>query len=253
MIVLVSSSAPERSALAALCQARRWLSIPCESIQDLNRCLRRNAPRVALLRQRLPDGTAADAMAALRASAHGLETRCIVLLSADTSSANEARLIEFGADCTFRDPIRPEVLLAYLDRWAAKTPERTAPVAPIAASTGKLLLAGASLDPLRCSLKRGFTSVRITPRETELAEMLARSAGEVVTYDMLYAEILGRRFAGNTTNLRVLLGKLTASVRRLDLDLAACIEVIPKVGYRVLRRQPARAKPGAAPRLGRAA
>lgn len=251
MIVLVSSSAPERAALAALCHARRRLSFPCASVQDLTRFLRRNAPRVALVRQRLADGSAADAMAALRATPHGHETRCIVLLSADTSSANEARLIELGADCTFRDPIRPEVLLAFLDRWATRAPARSGGAA--APAPGKLMLAGAALDPLRRTLKRGTSVVTITPRETELAEMLARSAGEVVTYEMLYADILGRPFDGNTTNLRVLLGKLTASLRRLDLDLTASVEVIAKVGYRVQRRQPARPKTIPAGRLVRAA
>lgn len=250
MIVLVSNSAPERSALAALCQARRWLSSPCGSIRDLNRFLRRNAPRVALLRQGLPDGGVAEAMTALRASPHGHGTRCIALLSADTSSADEARLIQLGAACTFRDPIRPEVLLAYLERWAAKAPERPAPPFP---AVRPLVLAGATLDPLRRTLKRGAAVVTLTPRETELAEIMARSAGEVVTYDMLYAEILGRPFQGNTTNLRVLLGKLTASLRRLDLDLTATVEVISKVGYRLRRRQPARPRPNPAALLTHAA
>ncbi len=230
MIVLVSSSAPERAALAALCQARRWLCASCESVHDLTRFLRRNSPRVALLRHRLADGTAADAMAALSATAHGQDARRLVLLPADTSSAQEARLIDLGADCTLRDPIRPEVLLAYLDRWTARP----------------------ALDPLHRTLTRGSARVTITPREVELAEILARSTGDVVTYERLYAEILSRPFDGDTTNLRVLLGKLTASLRRLDLDLTRSVEVISKVGYRVHRRSP-RQVPVAAAKLGRAA
>jgi len=250
MIVLVSSSAPERAALAALCQARRWLCASCESVHDLTRFLRRNSPRVALLRHRLADGTAADAMATLSATAHGQDARRLVLLPADTSSAQEARLIDLGADCTLRDPIRPEVLLAYLDRWTAR-PALDRPVSPRAADR-KLLLAGAALDPLRRTLTRGSARVTITPREVELAEILARSTGDVVTYERLYAEILSRPFDGDTTNLRVLLGKLTASLRRLDLDLTRSVEVISKVGYRVHRRSP-RQVPVAAAKLGRAA
>ncbi len=251
MIVLVSSSAPERSALAALCQARRWHCSTCESVQDLSRYLRRNAPRVALVRQRLVDGSAADVMTTLRESTHGRDARCIVLVAADTSSANEARLLDLGADCTLRDPIRPEVLLAYLDRWTAR-PTGQSPRPAAAPPARKLVLAGAALDPLRRTLRRAGATVAITQREVELAEILARSTGEVVTYDMLYAESLRRPFEGNTTNLRVLLGKLTASLRRLDIDLTCYVEVISKMGYRVHRRSP-RPKPAAATRLGRAA
>ncbi len=251
MIVLVSSSAPERSALAALCAARGWLCSSCASVHDLTRFLRRNAPRVALLRQRVDDGSADDAIAALRAHRHGQGARCLVLLPADTSSAHEARLIDLGADCSLRDPIRPEVLLAYLSRWTAG-PARPAAAGGSAAGR-RLALAGATLDPLRRTLRRGSALVTITPREAELAEILARSAGEVVTYDMLYAEILGRPFNGETTNLRVLLGKLAASLRRLDLDLTRGVEVIAKVGYRVHRRSPRRSAGVAPAKLGRAA
>ncbi len=250
MIVLVSSSAPERSALAALCQARGWLCSSCASVAELSRFLRRNAPRVAVVRQRPGDRTAADTIAALRAHAHGQDARLITLLSADTSSANEARLITLGADCTLRDPIRPEVLLAFLDRWATRSAQ---PAPSVAGGSGRrpLLLAGATLDPLRRTLKRGSTTVTITPREVELAEILARSSGEVVTYEMLYAEILQRPFDGETTNLRVLLGKLNASLRSVGLDPTRCVEVIAKVGYRLHRRPPRRSPAGS--NLNRAA
>ena len=45
----------------------------------------------------------------------------------------------------------------------------------------------------------------------------------------------GRRFRGDTSNLRVLLGKLTASAVSLGISLQKWVEVIPKLGYRYRR------------------
>jgi hypothetical protein len=49
---------------------------------------------------------------------------------------------------------------------------------------------------------------------------------------MLYSEILGRRFAGETSNMRVLLGKLGKTTAKVGLDVRQWVEVIPKLGYR---------------------
>ena len=75
-------------------------------------------------------------------------------------------------------------------------------------------------------------TVALTPREVELAEVLARSGVGIVTYDTLYSEILGRRFHGDTSNMRVLLGKLRISSRAVGIAFDRWIEVIPKLGYR---------------------
>jgi DNA-binding winged helix-turn-helix (wHTH) protein len=74
--------------------------------------------------------------------------------------------------------------------------------------------------------------VSLTPREVLLVEVLAGSKGQIVTYETLYSEVLGRRFRGDTSNMRVLLGKLGSSIRPLGLTLQHHVDVIPKTGYR---------------------
>lgn len=74
-------------------------------------------------------------------------------------------------------------------------------------------------------------SIHVAPQEIGLLQLLSRSVGKVLPYPVLYAEIFNQRFAGNTANSRVLLGKVTASFRRLGINLRSFIEVIPKSGF----------------------
>jgi DNA-binding winged helix-turn-helix (wHTH) protein len=75
----------------------------------------------------------------------------------------------------------------------------------------------------------------ITPREALLLELLIRAEPEVVSYETLYNEILGRKFRGDTSNMRVLLAKLSISARAVGITLRSHINVIPKTGYRYRR------------------
>ena len=103
---------------------------------------------------------------------------------------------------------------------------------PAARSPVRLAFAGGELRPDDRTLRRGRRTLSLTPREAGLAEALAARPGEVVSYETLYGEILGRRFRGETSNLRVLLGKLAATCRRGGIALRGWVEVIPKAGYR---------------------
>jgi DNA-binding winged helix-turn-helix (wHTH) protein len=81
-------------------------------------------------------------------------------------------------------------------------------------------------------LQSGKATVALTPREALLMELLVQTQGEVISYDTLYSDLLGRRFRGDTSNMRVLLAKLSCSARKVGLSLRNCIDVIPKTGYR---------------------
>ncbi|MEO7799826.1 MAG: hypothetical protein ABIY47_19100 [Opitutaceae bacterium] len=159
-------------------------------------------------------------------------TKLVVLVAAGSPSALEARQIVLGADLVQRDPVRMEVLVAYLQKFLTASKR----IPSIKSSSQPLLtpfgFAGARIDPVDRQLARGDLVARLAPREVELSELLAHAVDQVVTYDTLYNDILGRRFLGDTSNLRVLLGKLGASARRVGIDLPLWVEVIPKLGYR---------------------
>lgn len=225
MILLVDSAEREGSVLAELCAGRGWVTGACATVAEARRRIPRLRPRVAVIRRTLRDGLAEEVLAALA------DARCrrLVLVPAGTSGAVEARLVALGADCVLREPVRIEVLLAYLERFR-REPGTTPPPRPT-----RLAFAGGQLDPADRTLRRGARATTLAPRQAQLAELLARSPGEVVAYEALYAEILGRPFRGDTGNLRVLLGKLCAAAARAGVDARAWIEVIPKSGYRLRR------------------
>ncbi|MFM9090780.1 MAG: winged helix-turn-helix domain-containing protein [Verrucomicrobiota bacterium] len=230
MILLIDSAEREGSVLAELCAGRGWVTEACATVAAARRRIPRLRPRVAVIRRTLRDGLAEEVLAALA------DARCrrLVLVPAGTSGVVEARLVALGADCVLREPLRIEVLLAYLERFRGE-PGPAARPAP-----ARLAFAGGRLDPADRTLRRGARRTTLAPREAQLAELLARAPAEVVAYEVLYAEILGRPFRGDTGNLRVLLGKLCAAAARAGVDARAWIEVIPKSGYR-LRRAAARA------------
>src|SRR5207248_2324593 len=101
-----------------------------------------------------------------------------------------------------------------------------------ATSQRTLDFAGAAVDPIERTASGGARRVPLTPREVQLIELLVDAAGEVVSYETLYHEILGRKFVGDTSNMRVLLGKLDLSFRAMDISIRRYIDVIPKTGYR---------------------
>ena len=81
-------------------------------------------------------------------------------------------------------------------------------------------------------MRRDDRTARLTPREVELVECLVATEGEIATYETLFSEILNRPFQGDTSNMRVLLGKLTDSAAGIGLAVRDWVDVIPKLGYR---------------------
>lgn len=160
---------------------------------------------------------------------HGLlpATKVVVLAAADFSPKQEARQLSLGADCVLRDPLRTEVLVEYVAKFL-RTPIA---VAARGIDPRSFPLARATVRLHQQQIQCGAKVVHISPKECELARLLAESAGKVLTYDLLYSELFGRVFSGDSANLRVLLGKLASSYRKLGIDLRAMIRVTPKSGY----------------------
>lgn len=231
MITIVSSSPAERSAFVALCESRGWPHLACDSVRAFRAFLGHTEPSVVLMRNRLDDGYSDDVLAALKTAGMLPATRTIVLIAAGTPASQEARQVALGADCVHRDPARIDVLMEYLARY------RTSPGSGRGESTRRsasvtFAFAGATIDRSDRKAEHKGKAIRLTPRELSLAELLAERHDEVISYHAIYAELLGRQFAGDTSNMRVLLRKLGQSMRTIGVDVREWVEVIPKSGYR---------------------
>lgn len=228
MLTIISSVARERAAFAALSDARRWGYSECDSIRAFKRLLQHTRPGIVLVRQKLSDGYSDDVIALLKDNGASA-TKIVVLLPAGSPSALEARQIALGAHCVQRDPVRTDVLVEYLNQYRVHS-KHTAKASPAAAPT--FAFAGATIHFVDRKIESNGKSASLTPRELQLAGLLGESAGAVLSYETLYSEILSQKFRGDTSNLRVLLGKLDVSARRAGIALRSWVEVIPKLGYR---------------------
>jgi DNA-binding response OmpR family regulator len=225
MILIVSSSSLERLAFSALCESRNWSTYLCSSLAEFLRRRRKLQTRVVIVRNKLSDGYSDDILKVVRTS-DASNTKIIVLIDASTSSALEARQIALGADLVYRDPIRTDVLSAYLERYATDSrPIRTT-------SASAFEFAGATVQPLELKVQyRGRLAV-LTQRQLALIEYLVFSPNTIIEYESLYSDILQRKFSGDTSNMRVLLNKLSHTLSLVGLDLRTHLTVVPKVGYR---------------------
>lgn len=178
----------------------------------------------------MDDGFSDDILAVINTMATAPAPRTIVLLDADASAALEVRQLALGADCVLRYPVRSDVLVAYITKYYSAS--LTRPVPAIRTDATRVTFCGAVLAPLERTLQLSDERVSLTPREVTLIELLAQAPGSLVTYERLYSEVLERKFRGDTSNMRVLLGKLGNSCHALRIQLRHYVKVVPKAGYR---------------------
>jgi DNA-binding response OmpR family regulator len=231
VIAIVSTNPRERVAFAALCGSQGWPTGEFDSVRGLELFLRQIAPKVVITRRRLSDGFSDDVIAALAAKPALAGCKVIALLERGASATEEARQISIGVDSIHRDPVRSDVLIAYLAKY------HNAPAAPVrdgltGIASHNFSFAGASVDTIKRRLTYRGKNRRVSPRQIQLMELLVEFEGEVVTYTTLYSEILSRRFSGETSNFRVLLQQLAITFQLLGISLRRFVEVIPKAGYR---------------------
>lgn len=227
MIAIVCSELPQRAALEALCTTRGWEVAGCDGIRSLTRVVASRCPRVVVTRDKLSDGYSDDVIAFLRSRCPG-KAKVLVLVPAAAAATDEARQIALGAEYVLRDPVRSGVLVEYLGRYYSRECEPSS----AADNHQPIPFAGALLDVAERTLKRGGQKVPLTPREVALARCLAASPHMIISYERLYDQILGRPFRGDTSNMRVLLGKLCSHAKLVGISLRGQIEVLAKFGYR---------------------
>ena len=228
MILFVCNSNREAAALTTVCDHRAWAAYSCTTIREFTSLAEKIRPSAIVVRHRLIDGYSDDIFAALRETPLKQRPKVIVLMSADRTAQTEARQIALGADCALHDPVRMEVLLEYLAKY--RLPTET-PAKHSAGIRTSFSIAGVEVYPDEHRIARGKQSHHIAPQEVALLRILSMAANEVVPYPVLYGELFGRRFDGDTSNCRVLLCKVLASFQLLGVRLKPFIQVIPKSCY----------------------
>ena len=180
----------------------------------------RHPPDLVLLDLGLPDLEGVEVIEGLR----GWTQAPIIVLSGRADSTDKVEALDAGADDYVTKPFGMEELLARM-RAALR---RAAP----AADEPVVQLGGLVIDlAAKTVTADGDGTVRLTPTEWHLLEVLLRNPGKLLTQRQLLTDVWGPGYADASGNLRLYMAQLR---RKLEPDPARPRWLLtePGMGYR---------------------
>ncbi|WP_327739092.1 response regulator [Streptomyces nojiriensis] len=221
-VLVVEDDARLVRALKINLEARKF---EVETASDGHTALRLAAarkPGVILLDLGLPDMDGVDVIKEVR-EASGVP---ILVLSARHTSEEKVRALDAGADDYVTKPFSMDELLARL-RAAVRRREVPAPADEIATVTTDNF----TVDLVAKKVRRNDRSVRLTPTEWHLLEILITNPGRLISQRKLLLDVWGPTYSDNTNYLRVYMAQLR---RKLEADPSHPRYLItePGMGYR---------------------
>ncbi|PWK65155.1 two-component system KDP operon response regulator KdpE [Streptomyces sp. CG 926] len=181
-------------------------------------------PDVIVLDLGLPDMDGVDVIKSVR----GWSRVPILVLSARHTSEDKIRALDAGADDYVTKPFSMDELLARL-RAAARRQE---PAGSSQADEVSVVTTDEfTVDLVAKKVYRGERTVRLTPTEWHLLEILITHPGRLITQSRLLLEVWGPTYGENTNYLRVYMAQLR---RKLEPDPSHPRYLItePGMGYR---------------------
>lgn len=148
----------------------------------------------------------------------------IIVLSVKGEERTKVEALDAGADDYVTKPVGMEELLARVRRNLARV-RSSGDLSQKKIEIGDFVI---DADAFRVTLKN--REIRLTPKEFELLQYLARHAGRVVTHRALLFAIWGPNSLEQPEHLRVLVGQLRKKIETEDTPHHIITE--PWVGYR---------------------
>lgn len=142
----------------------------------------------------------------------------IVVLSARHGSDDKIQALDAGADDYVTKPFGMDELLARLRAALRRGTSADVPVVETEEFT---------VDLAAKRVTRSGETVRLTPTEWKILELLARNRGALVTHDELLTQVWGPAYLGETSYLRVYLAQLR---RKLESDPANPRHLLTETG-----------------------
>jgi len=220
-ILLVDDEVPIQRAVAPLLRSRGYDVDVAATGDDALKSVRTHPPDLIVLDLGLPDIEGTEVCRRIRAES----AIPIVVLSARGAEADKVTALDLGADDYVTKPFGPEELLARIRvalRRIFSTDE---------APSGRLERGDLIIDYDRHRVVRGDEEIRLTPKEFDLLELLARNAGRVLTHRAILKAIWGPNSVNQPEHLWVLVAQLR---KKLEPDPAHPRYLLsePWVGYR---------------------
>ncbi len=181
-------------------------------------------PDLVILDLGLPDMDGVDVIAGLR----GWTDAPIIVLSGRADSSDKVEALDMGADDYVTKPFGMDELLA---RMRAAVRRSTTEISEPQIKFGELLVDLAAKRVTRTSGAGDSASIRLTPTEWHLLEVLLRHPGKLMSQRQLLQEVWGPGYADASGNLRLYMAQLR---RKLEPDPARPRWLLtePGMGYR---------------------
>ena len=167
----------------------------------------------------LPELSGYRIIEALRAAENWVP---ILMLTAKDGEYDEADALDLGADDYLTKPFSFVVLLARIRALL----RRGVKPRPAALTVNDLVL-----DPAAHTVRRGDTTVELTPREFSLLEFLMRRAGDAVSKADILHHVWDANYDGDANVVEVYVGYLR---RKIDVPFARqTLQTVRGAGYRL--------------------
>jgi two-component system KDP operon response regulator KdpE len=153
-------------------------------------------PDVVLLDLGLPDIDGVDVLRGLR----GWTTVPVIVLSARDRGSAKVEALDAGADDYVTKPFAMDELLA---RLRANLRRVLSVDEPAVVETPSFVI-----DLMAKRVRRDGETVRLTPKEWEIVELLVRNSGRLVSQRQLLQEVWGPQYEHETEYLRVHLARI---------------------------------------------
>ncbi|MGA7204438.1 MAG: response regulator [Specibacter sp.] len=170
---------------------------------------------VVVLDLGLPDMDGLEVIAGLR----GWTEVPIIVLSARHGSHDKVEALDAGADDYVTKPFGLDELLA---RLRAATRRSGSQVSEPTVETAEF-----TVDLANKKVTRAGESVRMTPTEWSVLELLVRNPGRLVSQQQILTEVWGPAYAKETHYLRVYMAQLR---RKLELDPGNPVHLLTEAG-----------------------
>ena len=175
-------------------------------------------PDLVLLDLMLPGKDGLDVCREIRAESG----TPIVMLTAKSDTVDVVRGLESGADDYVVKPFNPKELVARIRTRLRPASEPT---------TDVLTVGDLRLDVAAHEVRRGETTIALTPLEFELLLALASKPQQVFTREMLLEQVWGYHYKADTRLVNVHVQRLRAKVEH-DPDAPRIVTTVRGVGYR---------------------
>ena len=162
-----------------------------------------------------------DGFAVLRRLRAAGNATPVLMLTARSEVADRVEGLDCGADYYLTKPFEPRELLACIRALTRRTPDLQ--------KSDTLEFGDLTLDKSAFTLVCGSRSVRLSRKEFDLAELLMRNRGQILTKETLLLKIWGYESDAEDNNVEVYISFLRKKLEHLHSRVK--IRTIRMVGY----------------------